>query len=169
MINKKQDLSLWGQESLVNSFVCWSGDLDSDPSSSFTFHVTSGKLQPFLGCKNIIIPHSLLLASVNKAHVMSQWAVAGFYSPKGLLGAWPILLHWDSRCGQVPAPSPRHFRHRVAEVPHPQLYSTRPESRWIHLNIHIPVGLYRSYFRPLFFYFPLLSESSVVSPYYFYA
>lgn len=80
VIIRKQALSLWGQESLVISFVWGSGDLDSDPSSSFPFHVTSGKLQPFLGCKNIIILHLVHLAFVNEA-----WRHSGHLSG---------FIHW---------------------------------------------------------------------------
>lgn len=165
IINRKQDLNLWGQGSLVNSLSL------RIRRPGFWFQLIlylPCDLRPLLGCKNItIILHLVHLAFVSKAHAMSQGAVAEFCSVKGRPGAWPRLLPWAASVGgQVPVLPRRHFRHRMAEL-FPLLYSTRPESRWMCLHIHILAGLCRSDCRPLFFfYFPLISESSVVSLYF---
>ena len=160
-LNRKQDLSLWEQKNLALAWAWGSTDLGFDPSSSFTYQVTSDKLQPFLGCKTVsTILRLLHLVFVSEAHALSQRASAGLCSSKGLLGAWPIL-HGDSHCRWA----------GLAELPLPRLSSTKRESRWTHLNLHITVRLFRSDDKPLLFFF-LLSPISWFfssSPFYFYA
>lgn len=94
IINWKQELSLWGQKNLANSLSLGIRSPGFSSQFIFTCFVASDKLQTFLGCKTVaIILHLLHLVFVSEAHMMSQWASAGFYSSKGLLGAWLILLH----------------------------------------------------------------------------